>query len=213
MATMDGEKDLFAVYIPTNHVYVGDIVMLAGKDIMRTNLSVREGIEIVVSVGMAVPPKLMLQTARWIAILMSCVYILWCYMCFFGYKCTLLGLIIWWGCNFKQEKIKHRRGMNDKKELGIFFLRRCYFRGCACTEYLSKGLYSSRSPLSHILLHRWRGFKFVAGKKGGIPKQRQPEPNAMASKAWPWRFGLHSLLINSLQNGWHSGSAEGHLCR
>ena len=76
MATMDGEKDLFAVYIPTNHVYVGDIVMLAGKDIMRTNLSVREGIEIVVSVGMAVPPKLMLQTARGIAILMSCVYIL-----------------------------------------------------------------------------------------------------------------------------------------
>lgn len=61
MVTAEGEKDLFAVYVPTNHVYVGDIVMLAGKDIIRTNLSVREGIEIVVSVGMAVPPKLLIK--------------------------------------------------------------------------------------------------------------------------------------------------------
>jgi len=36
-------------------VYVGDIFLLEDKDIIRINLSVREGIEIIVSVGMAVP--------------------------------------------------------------------------------------------------------------------------------------------------------------
>ena len=39
-------------------VYVGDIFLLEDKDIIRNNLSVTEGIEIVVSVGMAVPPRI-----------------------------------------------------------------------------------------------------------------------------------------------------------
>ena len=39
-------------------MYVGDIFLLGAEDIIRNNLSVREGIEIVVSVGMALPPKL-----------------------------------------------------------------------------------------------------------------------------------------------------------
>lgn len=58
LVTPDGDIELFTVYVPTNHVYVGDIFLLSAKDIIRNNLSVREGIEIVVSVGMAVPPKL-----------------------------------------------------------------------------------------------------------------------------------------------------------
>jgi uncharacterized membrane protein len=39
-------------------VYVGDIFLLDDRDIIRTNLTVREGLEIVVSVGMALPPTL-----------------------------------------------------------------------------------------------------------------------------------------------------------
>jgi uncharacterized membrane protein len=58
LVTSDGDIELFTVYVPTNHVYVGDIFLLSAKDIIKNNLSVREGIEIVVSVGMAVPPKL-----------------------------------------------------------------------------------------------------------------------------------------------------------
>ena len=38
--------------------YVGDIFLMGAADIMRPNLSVREGLEIVVSVGMALPPTL-----------------------------------------------------------------------------------------------------------------------------------------------------------
>lgn len=33
-----------AVYIPTNHVYVGDIYLLDDRDIIHTNLTVREGL-------------------------------------------------------------------------------------------------------------------------------------------------------------------------
>jgi uncharacterized membrane protein len=53
-----GELQLNTVYVPTNHVYVGDVFLLEDKDVIRVNLSVREGIEIVVSVGMAVPSRL-----------------------------------------------------------------------------------------------------------------------------------------------------------
>mmetsp|Transcript_2095 Transcript_2095/g.3572 ORF Transcript_2095/g.3572 Transcript_2095/m.3572 type:complete len:295 (+) Transcript_2095:381-1265(+) len=54
----DGDEKLFSVFVPTNHIYVGDIFLLSSDDIFRTTLSVREGIEIVVSGGMALPPIL-----------------------------------------------------------------------------------------------------------------------------------------------------------
>ncbi|XP_016474152.1 protein LIKE COV 3-like [Nicotiana tabacum] len=50
-----GGEELCCVYVPTNHLYLGDIFLVNSKDIMRPNLSVREGIEIVISGGMAVP--------------------------------------------------------------------------------------------------------------------------------------------------------------
>ncbi|GAX75910.1 hypothetical protein CEUSTIGMA_g3353.t1 [Chlamydomonas eustigma] len=49
---------LLSVYVPTNHVYIGDVFLMEEKDVIHTNLSVREGLEIVVSVGMTVPPSL-----------------------------------------------------------------------------------------------------------------------------------------------------------
>ncbi|WOL02177.1 hypothetical protein Cni_G10896 [Canna indica] len=50
-----GEENLFCVYVPTNHLYIGDIFMINSRDVIRPNLSVREGIEIVVSGGMSMP--------------------------------------------------------------------------------------------------------------------------------------------------------------
>ena len=32
------------MYVPTNHIYVGDIFLLGKEDVIRTNLSVREGL-------------------------------------------------------------------------------------------------------------------------------------------------------------------------
>ncbi|XP_077219669.1 protein LIKE COV 1-like [Tasmannia lanceolata] len=50
-----GEEELCCVYVPTNHLYIGDIFLVNSKDVIRPNLSVREGIEIVVSGGMSMP--------------------------------------------------------------------------------------------------------------------------------------------------------------
>eukprot|EP00850_Spirogloea_muscicola_P022197 SM000282S10600 [mRNA] locus=s282:126712:128602:+ [translate_table: standard] len=37
-------EELHSVYVPTNHLYIGDIFLVNAKDIIRPNLSVREGI-------------------------------------------------------------------------------------------------------------------------------------------------------------------------
>ncbi|KAG9136350.1 hypothetical protein Leryth_022670 [Lithospermum erythrorhizon] len=50
-----GDEALCCVYVPTNHLYIGDIFLVDSKDVIRPNLSVREGIEIVVSGGMSMP--------------------------------------------------------------------------------------------------------------------------------------------------------------
>ncbi|KAL9245973.1 hypothetical protein vseg_019563 [Gypsophila vaccaria] len=50
-----GEEELHCVYVPTNHLYLGDMFLVNPKDILRPNLSVREGIEIVISGGMSIP--------------------------------------------------------------------------------------------------------------------------------------------------------------
>ena len=36
--------ELYSVYVPTNHIYVGDIFLLGKEDVIHTNLSVREGL-------------------------------------------------------------------------------------------------------------------------------------------------------------------------
>ena len=38
------QLELFSVYVPTNHVYVGDIFLMGKVDIIKPNLSVREGL-------------------------------------------------------------------------------------------------------------------------------------------------------------------------
>ncbi|KAL8129673.1 hypothetical protein V2J09_018828 [Rumex salicifolius] len=58
LQTYSGEEDLCCVYVPTNHLYIGDIFLVNSKEVIRPNLSVREGIEIVVSGGMSMPQAL-----------------------------------------------------------------------------------------------------------------------------------------------------------
>ncbi|XP_077248688.1 protein LIKE COV 2-like isoform X1 [Tasmannia lanceolata] len=50
-----GDEELCSVYVPTNHLYIGDIFLVNSEEIIRPNLSIREGIEIIVSGGMTMP--------------------------------------------------------------------------------------------------------------------------------------------------------------
>ncbi|XP_044469985.1 protein LIKE COV 2-like isoform X1 [Mangifera indica] len=49
------DEELCSVFVPTNHLYIGDILLVNSKEIIRPNLSIREGIEIIVSGGMTMP--------------------------------------------------------------------------------------------------------------------------------------------------------------
>lgn len=39
-----GQEELCCVFVLTNHLYIGDIIFISSKDILRPNVSVREGI-------------------------------------------------------------------------------------------------------------------------------------------------------------------------
>ncbi|KAJ0234660.1 hypothetical protein HA466_0272310 [Hirschfeldia incana] len=55
LQTYSDEEELCCVYVPTNHLYIGDVFLVSTKDVIRPNLSVREGI---VSGGMSMPQVL-----------------------------------------------------------------------------------------------------------------------------------------------------------
>ncbi|XP_047332713.1 protein LIKE COV 3-like [Impatiens glandulifera] len=59
-----GAEELCCVYVPTNHLYLGDILLVNSKDVMRPDLSVREGIEIVISGGLSIPQVLTTTNAQ-----------------------------------------------------------------------------------------------------------------------------------------------------
>ena len=39
----DGDEELCSVFVPTNHLYIGDILLVNSKEVIRPNLSIREG--------------------------------------------------------------------------------------------------------------------------------------------------------------------------
>lgn len=51
-----GESEpLVVVYVPTNHLYLGDILLARREDILLTHLTVPQGIQIVLSGGISIP--------------------------------------------------------------------------------------------------------------------------------------------------------------
>ncbi|HEX6737633.1 MAG TPA: DUF502 domain-containing protein [Vicinamibacteria bacterium] len=51
-----GERyTLCTVYVPTNHLYVGDVVVLPMEDVIETDLSVEDGVSLILSAGASVP--------------------------------------------------------------------------------------------------------------------------------------------------------------
>ena len=55
-----GPEALLAVYVPTNHLYLGDIVICERERAMFPDISVEEGIRIFLTGGMALPPTVRL---------------------------------------------------------------------------------------------------------------------------------------------------------
>ena len=47
--------EVLTVYVPTNHLYVGDVVILPVEDVVETDLSVEDGVSLLLSAGASVP--------------------------------------------------------------------------------------------------------------------------------------------------------------
>jgi uncharacterized membrane protein len=55
----DGEEScLRAVYVPTNNLYLGEIVLLREGDVFYTDIPIEEGIKIILSGGIAAPNRI-----------------------------------------------------------------------------------------------------------------------------------------------------------
>jgi len=50
-----GSHEVVTVYVPTNHLYVGDVVILPVEDVVETDLSVEDGVSLLLSAGASVP--------------------------------------------------------------------------------------------------------------------------------------------------------------
>ena len=55
-----GPEALLAVYVPTNHLYLGDIVLCERERATFPDIAVEDGIRIFLTGGMALPPRLKL---------------------------------------------------------------------------------------------------------------------------------------------------------
>jgi uncharacterized membrane protein len=55
-----GPEPLLAVYVPTNHLYLGDVVLCERERATFPDITVEDGIRIFLTGGMALPPRLKL---------------------------------------------------------------------------------------------------------------------------------------------------------
>jgi uncharacterized membrane protein len=49
---------MVTVFVPTNNLYLGDVIVVAKEETLPTGLTVEEGIRIILSAGTATPPRL-----------------------------------------------------------------------------------------------------------------------------------------------------------
>jgi uncharacterized membrane protein len=54
----NGRGEMVTVFVPTNNLYLGDIVMVPRLDVIFTGLSVEEGLRVILSAGTATPDRL-----------------------------------------------------------------------------------------------------------------------------------------------------------
>jgi uncharacterized membrane protein len=58
LETPDGKREMVTVFVPTNNLYLGDVVVIPRDDVIPTALGVEEGLRIILSAGTATPTRL-----------------------------------------------------------------------------------------------------------------------------------------------------------
>ena len=59
-----GAEGLVAVYVPTNHLYLGDVVVYPRESVVFPDVSVEDGIRIFLTGGMSLPDRIQARSGR-----------------------------------------------------------------------------------------------------------------------------------------------------
>ncbi len=54
----EGKLELVTVFVPTNNLYLGDVILVPKDEVIHTGLTVEEGLRIILSAGTATPSRL-----------------------------------------------------------------------------------------------------------------------------------------------------------
>ena len=54
----DGKRELVTVFIPTNNLYLGDVILVPKNEVISTGLTVEEGLRVILSAGAAAPSRI-----------------------------------------------------------------------------------------------------------------------------------------------------------
>ena len=54
----EGKRQMVTVFVPTNNLYLGDVIVIAREEALSTGLTIEEGIRIILSAGTATPARL-----------------------------------------------------------------------------------------------------------------------------------------------------------
>ena len=54
----EGKLELATVFVPTNNLYLGDVILVPKEEVIPTGLSVEEGLRIILSAGAAAPSRI-----------------------------------------------------------------------------------------------------------------------------------------------------------
>jgi len=95
---------MYCVYVPTNHLYIGDIFLVSSSDVIRPNMSVREGIGMPIWVlFLFFPSYLYIQISMlWITLILNIILLqkllsLWARQCLKYYRFWKLSQTSWTG--------------------------------------------------------------------------------------------------------------------
>src|SRR3990167_9535763 len=53
-----GERQMVTVFVPTNNLYLGDVILVPRDEVLTTGLTIEEGIRIILSAGTGTPERL-----------------------------------------------------------------------------------------------------------------------------------------------------------
>jgi uncharacterized membrane protein len=54
----EGARHMVSVFVPTNNLYLGDVILLPKDEVIHTGLAVEEGLRIILSAGTGVPGRI-----------------------------------------------------------------------------------------------------------------------------------------------------------